>query len=97
MLDPAHPDAPKFWMWETSGVLRPAIMAYIDGHTLTAAQCATMRAYLRQWVGSPVWGNDRWNPKNAIDGRHVWLPVEFRHGVPMIGWHDEWDLCIFDK
>lgn len=35
---------------------------------------------------------DRWNPKNAIDGRYVWLPVEFHHGVPMFRWHDEWDL-----
>jgi beta-xylosidase len=40
---------------------------------------------------------DRWNPKNAIDGRYVWLPVEFRHGVPMIAWHDEWELSVFDK
>jgi len=40
---------------------------------------------------------DRWNPKNAIDGRYVWLPIEFRHGVPMITWHDEWDLGIFKK
>jgi hypothetical protein len=38
---------------------------------------------------------DRWNPQNAIDGRYVWLPVEFRHGMPMIAWHDEWDLSFF--
>jgi hypothetical protein len=40
---------------------------------------------------------DRWNPKNAIDGRYVWLPLEFHHGVPMIRWRNEWDLSIFDK
>ena len=40
---------------------------------------------------------DRWNPKNAIDGRYVWLPVEFRHGVPVIAWRDEWDLSFFDN
>jgi hypothetical protein len=53
----------------------------------------------------PVMGNadafifmaDRWNPQNAIDGRYVWLPVEFRSGVPMIAWHKEWDLSFFDK
>jgi beta-xylosidase len=38
---------------------------------------------------------DRWNPSNAIDGRYVWLPVEFHHDVPMISWHDEWDLSVF--
>jgi len=40
---------------------------------------------------------DRWNPANAIDGRYVWLPVEFKHGVPTISWHDEWDLSLFGK
>jgi hypothetical protein len=40
---------------------------------------------------------DRWNPEDAIDGRYVWLPIEFRHGVPTISWHDEWDLSFFDK
>ncbi len=40
---------------------------------------------------------DRWNPRDAIDGRYVWLPVEFRHGVPMIGWQEEWNLEFFDK
>jgi beta-xylosidase len=39
---------------------------------------------------------DRWNPQNAIDGRYVWLPIEFRHGVPTISWHDGWDLNSFD-
>lgn len=40
---------------------------------------------------------DRWNPANAIDGRYVWLPIEFRHGVPMICWHDRWDLNSFKQ
>ena len=40
---------------------------------------------------------DRWNPQNAIDGRYVWLPVEFHHGAPMFRWHDEWDLNFFSN
>lgn len=40
---------------------------------------------------------DRWNPQNAVDGRHVWLPVQFRHGVPTISWRGEWDLNFFDQ
>lgn len=35
---------------------------------------------------------DRWRPANAIDGRYVWLPVEFVQDVPTIRWHDEWGL-----
>jgi len=38
---------------------------------------------------------DRWNPNDAIDGRYVWLPIEFRHEVPMIAWREEWDLNQF--
>jgi hypothetical protein len=40
---------------------------------------------------------DRWCPQNAIDGRYVWLPVEFQHDVPTIAWHDEWDLSVFGE
>lgn len=40
---------------------------------------------------------DRWKPENAMDGRYVWLPIEFRHGVPAISWHEEWDLTFFGK
>ncbi|HLP76665.1 MAG TPA: glycoside hydrolase family 43 protein, partial [Candidatus Paceibacterota bacterium] len=38
---------------------------------------------------------DRWNPANAIDGRYVWLPIEFKHGAPTISWQDEWTLERF--
>ena len=38
---------------------------------------------------------DRWNPLNAIDGRYIWLPIEFQHDVPMLRWREEWDLNYF--
>lgn len=38
---------------------------------------------------------DRWRPRNAIDGRYVWLPIRFRHGLPRIEWHDRWDLSVW--
>jgi beta-xylosidase len=45
---------------------------------------------------------DRWNPKNAIDGRYVWLPIEFvknndGNNRLHITWRDKWDLSCFDK
>jgi len=46
--------------------------------------------------GAFIFMADRWNPSNAIDGRYVWLPIEFRHGVPAIAWRDEWDLNCFE-
>ncbi|WP_026776088.1 glycoside hydrolase family 43 protein [Polaribacter sp. Hel_I_88] len=40
---------------------------------------------------------DRWRPKNAIDGRYVWLPIEFEDGKPIIKWYPDWNLDFFDK
>jgi hypothetical protein len=46
---------PGFWMHEASGVLRPAVEAYLHAEPLTDAQIAALRAYLRQWIASPKW------------------------------------------
>lgn len=35
---------------------------------------------------------DRWNPKNAIDGRYVWLPLSWEENKPVLRWADEWTL-----
>ncbi len=43
-----------------------------------------------------IYMGDRWTPDNAIDGRYVWLPIEFEDDKPIIRWHDEWDLSFFD-
>jgi beta-xylosidase len=56
--------------------------------------------YVIPVVGKPgvfIFAADRWRPKNAIDGRYVWLPVQFRDGVPFLEWFDEWDLSFFDS
>ena len=40
---------------------------------------------------------DRWRPQNAIDGRYVWLPVQFKeNGMPYLEWMDEWSLGFFE-
>jgi hypothetical protein len=40
---------------------------------------------------------DRWRPKDAIDGRYVWLPVQWdmEKGVPFLEWRDSWSLDAF--
>ena len=40
---------------------------------------------------------DRWRPRNAIDGRYIWLPIEWEDEIPVIKWYDQWDLSFFDK
>lgn len=61
-------DVPGYWMHETSGVLRPAIMAYLLDKPMTDEQVATMRAYLRQWINAPTWrGPDVDELRRGID------------------------------
>ena len=43
-------------------------------------------------TGTYIYMGDRWRPKDAIDGRYVWLPVEFDGNRFHIRWHDEWKL-----
>jgi len=40
---------------------------------------------------------DRWAPKNAIDGRYVWLPITFKGDKIQIEWLDKWGLNVFGK
>lgn len=42
--------------------------------------------------GTIVFMADRWNPRNAIDGRYVWLPVEWHDGRPVLRWRPLWRL-----
>ncbi|WP_289053390.1 glycoside hydrolase family 43 protein [Carboxylicivirga marina] len=43
-----------------------------------------------------IYLGDRWTPENAIDGRYIWLPIEFSEDKPVIRWHDEWSLNTFN-
>lgn len=37
-----------------------------------------------------IYMGDRWTPKDAIDGRYIWLPIDFDGEQPVIRWIDEW-------
>ena len=39
---------------------------------------------------------DRWQPRNPIDGRYIWLPIEWEADKPIIRWYDRWQLTFFD-
>jgi len=41
---------PGYWMNELSGKLRPVVEKYLRGERLDGMECATMRAYCRQWI-----------------------------------------------
>ena len=40
---------------------------------------------------------DVWRKEDAIDGRYVWLPVEWEAGKPVVRWRDSWTLDDLDK
>jgi hypothetical protein len=52
---PDNPLAPKYWINETGGELVPAIQRYMKREPLSGHDVYLIRAYLRQWIGSPVW------------------------------------------
>jgi beta-xylosidase len=39
---------------------------------------------------------DKWTPKDAIDGRYLWLPIKFNGSNMEISWKEKWDLTTFD-
>jgi acetyl esterase/lipase len=46
--------------------------------------------------GAFIFMGDRWRPENAIDGRHLWLPLQFENGKIAVHWRDQWDLKWYD-
>lgn len=80
--------APGYWMHETSGVLRPAVEAYLNGGEMSPRQIATMRAYLRQWINNGPWKGPLIDPLRTrveeITTRadiHDWLEMALREEI----------------
>lgn len=46
---------PGYWMYETSGELRPAVERYLKEEKLSARDVELIGAYLRQWIDATVW------------------------------------------
>ena len=42
-----------------------------------------------------IYMGDRWIPENLADSRHIWLPVGWEDGNPVIKWYQSWDLKQF--
>lgn len=73
-------------MNESSGVLRPAIEAYLSGGEMTPAHIAAMRAYLRQWITSPDWDLNPYGSEALAGLRDM---IDSLHSRPQI---ENW-LC----
>lgn len=42
--------------------------------------------------GAFIYMGDRWRPRDAIDGRYIWLPIEWEDGMPILRWRESWKL-----
>lgn len=40
---------------------------------------------------------DEWRPRNPIDGRYLWLPLEFEDGRMVVRFREKWDLSVFTE
>jgi hypothetical protein len=63
---PASPEAPKYWMHETGGELKPAMKRYLLGEQLSDRDVLLIKLYLKQWIDSPAWDA---NPAMDDDSR----------------------------
>jgi hypothetical protein len=78
--------------WESLG--NPCIGANAN---LTFNSQSTYILPVQNKEGSFIFMADSWRPKDPIDGRYVWLPIEIINGKPVLKWHDKWSLETFDK
>ena len=78
--------APGYWMAESTGVLRPAVEAYLHGEPLTQAQITALRAYFRQWIFAD-WPGDVEALRRLVDSVDsrptidAWLAAAERLGI----------------
>ena len=66
-----------------------------EGAELTFGAQSTYFLPIAGKPGAFIFIADRWRPKNAIDGRYVWLPVIIAGESFNIDWKSEWTLeCL---
>jgi hypothetical protein len=81
------PAAPGYWKHERSGVLEPAVRAYLADDDLSSAHMAALRSYLRQWMAADWRGNEVPDLRARIDGLtsraafRAWFDDAFEIGI----------------
>lgn len=40
---------------------------------------------------------DRWNPKDLMDSRYIWLPIDLQLEKVQVNWKDQWNLDAFSN
>lgn len=39
-----------------------------------------------------IFMGDRWTPQNLAESPHIWLPIEWEDGLPVLKWKTEWNF-----
>jgi len=63
-----------------------------DENKITFGSQSTYILPLNEKKNIFIYMGDRWTPQNLADSRHIWLPVEWENGLPVIRWYKEWDI-----
>jgi hypothetical protein len=66
-----------------------------EGAELTFGAQSTYVLPVHGKPGAFIFIADRWTPKNAIDGRYIWLPVQFHDQTFTVTWNPAWNLEAF--
>ncbi|MEP4534619.1 MAG: glycoside hydrolase family 43 protein [Cyclobacteriaceae bacterium] len=80
-----------FGPWEALG--NPCVG---EGSDLTFDSQSTFIIPFQGKENAYIFMADRWHPSNPIDGRYIWLPLQFVDGKPVLQWYDQWSLDVFD-
>jgi hypothetical protein len=65
-LAPLNP--PKYWKYDESTSLAPAVRRYLTAEPLMAGEIEEIARYLRNWIGSPSW--DRLRGRRGYSRRY---------------------------
>jgi Glycosyl hydrolases family 43 len=63
-----------------------------DENKITFGSQATQILQIQGKKNAFIYMGDRWIPENLADSRHIWLPVEWEKGNPVIKWYPNWNL-----
>lgn len=81
-----------FGPWEELG--NPCVG---EGAELTFRSQSTFVIPVQGKKDAFIYMGDRWMPEDAIDGRYIWLPIQFNEkGMPYLEWMEEWNLDVFN-
>jgi len=63
-----------------------------DENKITFGSQSTQILQLHGKKDAFIYMGDRWIPDNLSDTRHIWLPVEWEKGNPVIKWYPNWNI-----